>query len=150
MRPINTIIIHATASREGINQTVDQIRQMHIKDRGFTDIGYHYVIYLDGTINIGRPVEKIGAHCTGHNSNSIGIAYVGGTDKNGVAKDTRTAEQKEALISLVNALKKAFKITEIKGHRDYSPDLDKDGKIERFEWIKMCPCFDCEEFFKDI
>lgn len=150
MRVINKIIIHATASREGANETVEQIRQMHIKERGFSDIGYHYVIYLDGTIHIGRPIDKMGAHCTGQNANSVGIAYVGGTDKSGKAKDTRTPEQKESLIALVNSLKKEYHIGEIKGHRDYSPDLNHDGKIERQEWIKMCPCFEVQdEFFID-
>jgi N-acetyl-anhydromuramyl-L-alanine amidase AmpD len=147
MRKIDTIIIHATASRDGIHQTVDQIRQMHIKERGFSDIGYHYIIYLDGTINQGRNIESIGAHCTGHNKTSIGIAYVGGTDKDGKPKDTRTPEQKEALKIIVNNLVKEYGIKIVKGHRDFSPDLDGDGNIERFEWIKSCPCFEVSEEF---
>jgi len=148
MRTIDKIIIHATASREGVEQTVEQIRIMHIKERKFTDIGYHYVIYLDGQIVEGRPIECIGAHCTGQNSTSVGIAYVGGTDSKGKAKDTRTEAQKESLKWIVSEMIESFNIKEIKGHRDYSPDLDNDGTIERNEWIKMCPCFEVSEEFK--
>jgi len=142
MRTINKIIIHATASREGQEQTVEQIREIHIKERHFKDIGYHYVIYLDGSIHEGRPIEKIGAHCKGHNVDSIGISYVGGTDSNGKPKDTRNYEQIISLDSLIRHLKKKFLTAEIRGHRDYSPDINKDGKIERWEWIKACPCFE--------
>jgi len=142
MRTINRIIIHATASREGKEQTVEQIREMHIKERHFKDIGYHFVIYLDGSINEGRPIEKMGAHCKGFNKDSIGIAYVGGTDINGKPKDTRTDAQKESLIQLVTKWKKEYPAAEVKGHRDYSPDINKNGKIERWEWIKVCPCFE--------
>jgi len=147
MRKINRIIIHATASMEGKEQTVEQIREMHIKQRHFKDIGYHFVIYLDGSIHEGRPLEKMGAHCKGFNADSIGISYVGGTDKNGKPKDTRTDAQKKALIELVTILKKEYLTAEIKGHRDYSPDLNKDGKIERWEWIKACPCFEVSNEF---
>ena len=90
-RKITELIVHCTASREGVNQTVAAIRKYHVNQRGWSDIGYHFVVYLDGTVHAGRPLDKIGAHCTGHNSYSIGICYVGGLDKNGKSKDTRTA-----------------------------------------------------------
>ena len=89
-----------------------------------------------------RPVERIGAHCRGHNEGSIGICYEGGLDSRGNAADTRTAEQKHALKCLIATLKKEFPIKVIAGHRDFSPDLDGDGTIEPEEWIKECPCFD--------
>ena len=89
-----------------------------------------------------RPVERIGAHCKGHNEGSIGICYEGGLDIKGNPKDTRTAEQKKALKYLIMTLKKEFPIKEIAGHRDFSPDLNGNGTVEPEEWIKECPCFD--------
>jgi len=146
MRKINEIVIHCSATREGEEVSVDTIRKWHLK-RHFKDIGYHYVIGLDGTLFDGRPIEKMGAHCTGHNYNSIGICYIGGLDKHGNPKDTRTQEQKDTMIRLVNELKEIFPITSILGHRDTSPDINKDGKIDKWEWIKVCPCFDVKSEF---
>lgn len=79
MRTITEIIIHCTATRPDANCTVESIRRYH-KSLGWHDIGYHYVIYPDGSVHAGRPVEEVGAHCPGHNTQSIGIAYVGGLD----------------------------------------------------------------------
>ena len=100
MRSIDKIIVHCSATREGQHVTVQQIRQWHLQ-RNFADIGYHYVIYLDGTVHKGRPLEKAGAHCKGYNAHSIGICYIGGLDRQGKPKDTRTAAQKAALLSLI-------------------------------------------------
>jgi N-acetylmuramoyl-L-alanine amidase len=144
MRKIDYIVIHATASREGKEQTVEQIRDMHVNQRKFRDIGYHWVVYLDGSIHKGRGEEEIGAHVTGFNKHSIGIAYVGGCDVNGKPKDTRTEAQKIAIRAKVAELKNKYPNAQVKGHRDFSPDLNKNGKIERHEWIKACPSWDVE------
>lgn len=77
MRKINEIIIHCSATPEGRNFTVQQIRDWHVKGNGWRDIGYHYVIYLDGSVHRGRPENRVGAHCTGHNANSMGVCYIG-------------------------------------------------------------------------
>jgi N-acetylmuramoyl-L-alanine amidase len=77
MRDIKEIIVHCSATPEGKDYTVATIREWHLA-RKFNDIGYHYVIYRDGSINKGRSEDIAGAHCTGHNSNSIGICYIGG------------------------------------------------------------------------
>lgn len=66
MRTINEIIIHCSATKEGHPYTVDDIRRWH-KAQGYADIGYHYVIYLDGSVHVGRPLELAGAHTYGHN-----------------------------------------------------------------------------------
>ena len=101
MRKINKAIVHCTATPEGRHTTVEDVRRWHL-DRGWSDIGYHYLIYLDGTVHEGRPIEIQGAHTKGQNKNSIGIAYVGGIDKvNFKAKDTRTEEQKEAVVDML-------------------------------------------------
>ena len=129
MRDIKEIIIHCTATPEGREVTVKEIDSWH-KQRGWQGIGYHYVIYLDGSIHPGRDINKIGAHCSGHNKNSIGICYVGGVDKNMKPKDTRTPEQKEALIHLLKELKTIYPNAVIFGHRDFAN--------------KACPCFDAK------
>ena len=120
MRNINEIIIHCSATPEGREVTVKDITQWHI-ERGFKTIGYHYIIYLDGSIYTGRSEEEVGAHCLNHNSNSIGICYVGGMDKdNKKPKDTRTAKQKESLIGLVKELKLKYPSTTIHGHNEFA------------------------------
>ena len=130
MRKIIEIIIHCTATKEGQNFTVDDIRRWHIA-RGFNDCGYHLVIRLDGAIELGRPIETVGAHCMGHNSSSIGIAYVGGIDEQGRPKDTRTAAQKVSLSFLVALLRNAYPESQVYGHYAFSN--------------KACPCFDVSE-----
>ena len=133
-RVINEIIIHCTATPEGRECSVDEIRQWH-KARGFTDIGYHYVIHLDGRIENGRDVDIAGAHCTGHNANSIGVVYVGGCAKDGkTPKDTRTEAQKSSLANLLIDLRKLYPKATIHGHRDFAN--------------KACPSFDATKEYK--
>lgn len=120
MRQINKIIIHCSATPEGRNHTVEDIEIWH-KQRGFTMIGYHYVIYLDGSVHEGRPIDMKGAHTLGQNANSIGICYIGGmTTDMKEPKDTRTKEQKEALIKLVNKLKETYTKATIHGHNEFA------------------------------
>lgn len=136
-RFINKIIVHCTATPEGRVETVESIRNMH-KSQGWADIGYHYVVYLDGSIHNGRNVDIIGAHCYGYNANSIGVVYVGGCDKRMKSKDTRTDKQKESLVKLLKDLRKLYPTAKIYGHKD----LDKKGKD--------CPCFNAKEEYKKI
>jgi N-acetylmuramoyl-L-alanine amidase len=151
MRPINLIVVHCSATKEGVAINASAIDKMH-KERKppFKKIGYHYVILIDGKIEKGRDEQEIGAHVTGHNNRSIGICYVGGLDGDGKAKDTRTKEQKAALVTLLMELVGKYPDAEIVGHRDLSKDKNRDGKISRFEWIKECPCFDANEEYKHI
>lgn len=149
MRQIKEIIIHCSATKEGQEISVDTIREWHLR-RGFIDIGYHYVIGLDGVIFDGRPIEEEGAHCKGHNDNSVGICYVGGLDNLGDPKDTRTEAQKKTLEKLIKELCEVYPVESIKGHRDYSTDLNGDGVISKNEWMKSCPCFDAEPEYKHL
>lgn len=119
MREIKKIIIHCSATPEGKNFTVEDIRRWH-KDRGFNDIGYHYVIYLDGSIHKGRDESVVGAHCVGQNTNSIGICYIGGVDKNNNPKDTRTDAQKKALRELVAQMKEKYPNATVHGHNEFA------------------------------
>lgn len=135
MRDINKIILHCTATPEGRDVSVDTIRQWHL-DRGWSDIGYHYIIYLDGTIKEGRPVERQGAHVRGYNKNSIGIAYVGGCDANMSPKDTRTNAQKIAIWDLITELMNRHINSNLHGHNEFSS--------------KACPSFDVQTEYKDL
>lgn len=155
MKPenIDAIVIHCTATRAGQDVRAADIDKWH-KEKGYSMIGYHYVVDLDGTIEDGRPISKGGAHCNtkgvsgkSYNQHSIGIVYVGGLDKNGRAADTRTDAQKMALAELVYELIHTYPIIEVIGHRDASPDANGDGKITQNEWTKQCPCFDVRSEF---
>lgn len=149
MRKIDLIVVHCSATREGQDFTVEDIRQWHRKC-GFNDVGYHFIVYRDGSIVEGRPIWQVGAHVKGHNKNSIGICYIGGLSANGKAKDTRTEAQKVALGSLLKSLKKRFVNAHICGHRDLSPDRNGDGVITKNEWLKECPCFDAETEYANL
>ena len=157
MKPsdIDAIVIHCSATRAGQDVRAADIDKWH-KERGFKMIGYNYVIDLDGTIEIGRPLTMDGAHCNTsgpsgkpYNKHSIGICYVGGLDRNGNPEDTRTDAQKLSISKLIydELLQKYPGIREIIGHRDASPDKNGDGVISKNEWIKMCPCFDVKSEF---
>ena len=149
MRNINEIIVHCSATKEGKDYTVEQIEQWHLA-KGYKKIGYHFVVYRDGTIHRGRPLAESGAHCLNHNSYSIGICYIGGLDADGKPKDTRTDAQREALRTLVTMLKEIYPTAKVLGHRDTSPDKNKNGIIEPAEWLKACPCFDVAEWYNEI
>lgn len=141
MRQINEIIVHCTATPKGANFTVEDIDKWHRKPPfNFRCIGYHYVIYLDGTIHLGRPIEEEGAHCKegGHNKHSIGVCYIGGVRKEDgrTPEDTRTPEQKEAMKVLLQLLKAAFPEAKIYGHRDFAK--------------KDCPSFDAKKEYEYI
>lgn len=148
-RTITDIVIHCTATRAWQDFSADDLRRMH-KAKGWADIGYHYVVRLDGMIEAGRDVDKIGAHVSGYNSYSIGVVYVGGLDKQGKPKDTRTENQKNALLNLLLDLRQLYPNARISGHRDFSPDKNGNGTVEPWERIKECPCFDAKQEYRRI
>jgi len=155
-RNITDIVIHCTATKIGAVVNVDVVDKWH-KERGFKKqplsgryCGYHYLILEDGTIQQGRLLSEIGAHVSGQNERSIGICYAGGLNDRGKGCDTRTEEQKESMAWLLILLKSKFKKAGIKGHRDYSPDLNGDGIISSNEWIKECPCFDATKEYENL
>ncbi len=135
MRGIDKLIVHCTATPEGRPVTVREVDRWH-KQRGWKGIGYHYLIGLNGEVWEGRPVDQVGAHCEGHNANSIGVCYVGGCDAAMKDKDTRTPAQKNSLIKLLKQLKARFPSVKIYGHRDFSP--------------KSCPSFDAKKEYEKI
>mgnify|MGYP003287500143 CR=1 FL=1 len=135
MRYVNDIIIHCTATPPGMAVTMDQLRQWH-RERGWKTVGYHYVVLLDGSVAKGRPASQPGAHCYGHNAHSIGVAYVGGLDAHGRPLDTRTPEQKAALLKLLTNLTLFYRC-QIHGHHDYNKG-------------KACPCFDAAQEYAGL
>lgn len=135
-RIIDEIIVHCSATAEGKDFTTSDITRWH-RQRGFTTIGYHYVVYRDGSIHTGRDVNVSGAHCTGHNTHSIGVCYIGGCKADGRSpKDTRTEAQKAALLKLLKDLKHLYPNAKIRGHRDFAN--------------KACPSFDATKEYRTI
>ena len=137
MRKLNGIIVHCSATPEGKDFTVADITKWHIA-RGFNTIGYHYVIYLVLCVHTGGPIEQIGAHCQGHNADTVGVCYIGGLASDGkTPRDTRTLAQKDALVNLLLSLKHKYpSISWIRGHRDFAN--------------KACPSFDATKEYKNL
>ena len=141
MRTITLIVLHCSGTRTTTKYSFRQCKADHLK-RGWRDIGYHYYITRDGQVHEGRPLCQVGAHCKDHNQHSIGICYEGGLDMDGVACDTRTKAQRRSMRALLEELHERYPDAIIMGHRDLSPDLDGNGRIEPDEWMKQCPGFD--------
>lgn len=149
-RIITEIIVHCEATPEGEEFSRSTLETCHrarnfsayIYDGQIEHIGYHYVIHLDGSIEPCRPESIVGCHCSGHNSQSIGVSYVGGCpprsvkDWNKKAKDTRTLVQKAALLKLLKELKAKYPMAKIYGHNDFAN--------------KSCPCFDAKTEYQNL
>lgn len=129
------ITIHCSATQPVNTIDVETIRQWHLR-RGWRDIGYHFVITVDGVIQPGRPLDQTGSHVFGHNKNNIGICLIGGVDSKGKTVNNYTDLQWDALRYLITELAGNYGILEknILGHREwYGPDPK--------DWKKLCPCF---------
>ena len=136
MRDLNAVILHCTATTKDRELTVKEIRKWH-KARGWRDIGYHFVIMQDGTVERGRHIKHIGAHTLNINAQSVGVAYCGGVDAEGNAKDTMTVKQAKAFRELYKGLVTIFGELELKGHNDFNQK-------------KECPSFKVKEKFHDL
>jgi len=136
MRPLNEIVVHCTATRPAwwatrtVNQKTAEVRRWHVDDRGWSDIGYHYLIDRDGKIATGRPLERKGAHVKGRNTGTVGVALFGGHggNENDQFSDHFTPAQDVALRGLIRRLQSDYPtIAKISGHHEYA--------------AKACPCF---------
>ncbi len=137
MRTITLIIVHCSANKAGSALRLADIDRYH-RSLGWKGCGYHYVIPTDGTIEKGRPIEEIGAHCRNHNRHSIGVCYVGGLASDGkTPTDTRTPQQRAALRKLLEQLHRKYPKALIVGHRDLDPR-------------KACPCFDVVAEYREL
>lgn len=144
MRAINLIVIHCADTPASMDIGVEQIRKWHTQERGWSDIGYHYVVRRDGLIELGRDLdgdgdvdEEIGAHAFGYNRNSIGICMIGGRGDDGSAEDNFNAVQKQSLEFLVKDLYERYDGPSVVGHRD----LDSG---------KQCPSFDVKSWWAEV
>lgn len=147
MRNIKYIAVHCTASSQVT--TVEGLRK-EFKQKGWGNPGYHYVISADGKITEMLSEDKISNGVKGYNSVTVNVAYIGGIDQHGKPVDNRTEAQKASLRSLLKMLHKKYPSAIIQGHRDFSVDLNKNGKIEPFEYIKSCPCFNAKEEYANL
>jgi N-acetylmuramoyl-L-alanine amidase len=141
------ITVHCSATRPNQDIGVDQIRKEH-KAKGWSDIGYHFVITQGAEIQYGRPLTRTGAHVQGYNKGNIGICLVGGLDKKGYPSNTYSELQMSALRYLITELigVHGIKQENIKGHRDWYGDTNGDGVIDKHDWMKECPCFNVKEW----
>jgi hypothetical protein len=170
MRTIDLIVIHCSASPNGVWISPEQIDRWHA-ERGFhrnpaaivanrptlPHIGYHWVITADGTAWPCRAIDEVGAHAAGHNANSIGVCMVGTNAfflrqweslHKLIATSAYGAQERAGIReSYPIAASRAVEIlaergVRVVGHRDLSPDTDGDGVVEPHEWLKTCPGFD--------
>ncbi|MCB2117898.1 MAG: N-acetylmuramoyl-L-alanine amidase [Rhodobacteraceae bacterium] len=133
--PVREIVIHCSATRPAwmefatTTAKVAEIRRWHMQDRGWRDIGYHWIIDRDGTVRAGRDEAQIGAHVVGHNTGTLGICLIGG--HGGSVDDTFhdhfTDAQEVALRRLIREIKGRTSIERISGHNQYA--------------AKACPSF---------
>jgi N-acetyl-anhydromuramyl-L-alanine amidase AmpD len=137
MRPITQLVVHCAATRPSLDVGVDEIRSWH-RQQGWSDIGYHWIVRRDGTVEQGRREELIGAHVSGHNRESLGICLVGGLDEHGDPAPEFTPEQFASLRVLLNDLLAKYDLSDdaILGHRDF-PGVSK-----------ACPSFDVRHWWR--
>lgn len=147
MRKIERIFVHCTAGSQ--KQSVKDLLA-EFKKKGWKNPGYHYFIEADGNIVSLLRESAISNGVQGYNSTSINVAYAGGIDSKGKAVDNRTEAQKSSLIKLLTELKDRYPEAKIMGHRDISPDKNKNGIVDPWERIKECPCFDAITEYKNI
>lgn len=131
------LVVHCTATPPTMDIGVAEVRSWHRKV-GWIDVGYHFIIRRDGTVEAGRPVDVVGAHVSGYNSNSIGISLVGGVDKNGKAENNFTLAQFDALEAKLKELLLVYPKAVVQGHRDF-PKVFKD-----------CPSFDAKKWWATV
>ena len=147
MRQIKYIAVHCTAGSQ--KQSIEDLRA-EFRRKGWKKPGSHFVVKPDGGIVQMLDEDEVSNGVKGYNSVIINVAYIGGIDAQGKATDNRTEAQKQSLENLLRILRGKYTKAVIQGHRDFSTDLNGNGKIEKCEWIKACPCFDAKEEYAHI
>lgn len=125
------IIVHCAATKPGMDVGLREIRQWH-KERGFLDVGYHFIIRRNGVIEVGRDVDQVGAHTVGQNETSVGICLVGGVDNSMKPQANFTPQQMATLRTLLKEMTDKYPGVAVKGHREFAP--------------KACPSFDVQRW----
>lgn len=146
-RKIKYLVVHCTATSQ--STSVASLLSA-FRARGWSAPGYHYVITPDGKLHSLHPEDKPSNGVKGYNSVSINIAYIGGVNASGKGIDNRTVAQKITLRETLKTLKKRYPGAIIQGHRDFSPDTNKNGIVDPWERIKECPCFDAIPEYADL
>ena len=147
MRKIERLFVHCTAGSQ--RQTLADL-QAEFRRKGWKNPGYHYVIFPEGRIVQLLDESRVANGAKGYNQTAIHVAYVGGIDAQGRTIDNRTAAQKEALLRVLRMLRRRYPTAVILGHRDISPDRNGNGRVDPWERIKECPCFDARSEYADI
>lgn len=147
MRQIKRIFVHCTAGSQ--RQTVADL-QAEFRRKRWKNPGYHYVIFPAGRIVQLLDESGVANGVKGYNQTAIHVAYVGGIDTQGKAVDNRTDMQRAQLRLLLRQIHKCYPNARILGHRDISPDKNHNGKVDSWERIKDCPCFDAITEYQDI
>lgn len=137
MRKIDTIVIHCTATLPGQDVDIDDVRRWHVDGNGWSDVGYHALITLDGQLQFGRDIGRMGAGVAGHNKTTVHVAYVGGVDEDGKPADTMTEKQMGSLHGYVCGIVTVLGAMDVKGHNDFTD-------------AKACPSFNVAEKFPQL
>lgn len=152
MRNIKYLVVHCTAG--GSDQSVSEIQAYWKNVLKWKNPGYHYIIDYKGNVVQLLDEDKPSNGVAGYNSEIINVCYIGGLIEvkqgKSIYGDTRSDSQKTSMRNLLKKLKDKYPKSQIRGHRDFSPDLNNNGKVDQFEWIKVCPCFDAIEEYKDL
>lgn len=146
-RQIKYIFVHCTAGPQ--TQTLADL-QAEFRRKGWKNPGYHYVIFPDGRVVQLLDESKVANGVRGYNNVAVHVAYVGGIDAQSKAVDNRTAAQKTNLRIMLKMLHRRYPTARILGHRDISPDRNGNGRVDSWERIKECPCFDAIEEYRDV
>ena len=131
----DTIVIHCSATPATMDIGVEKIREWHVGDNKWDDVGYHHIITRSGVLQKARPEEMQGAHAPKVNYRSVAICMIGGSDASGGWSNNFTDEQWITLKALLLNLTKKYEIKKIIGH--YQVD-DK----------KECPSFKVPEWLE--
>lgn len=129
------IVIHCSATKPSMDIGLSEIKNWHVNERGWRDVGYHYVIKRNGEVELGRNIRDTGAHAAGYNSKSIGICLVGGMAEDNSTEDNFTAQQWTALLDLIQQKLSDYPDAKVIGHNEISE--------------KDCPCFDVQKWKED-
>lgn len=140
MRNIQYLVVHCTATAQ--TATIAAIQKHWHEEMKWKNPGYHHIVCPDGKVVQMLDHELVANGVAGHNANSIHVSYIGGIDGNGRPADNRTPQQKASLVAILKSLKQFYPKAKILGHRDFSPDKNGNGKVDSWERIKECPCFD--------
>jgi N-acetylmuramoyl-L-alanine amidase len=140
--PVTEIILHCADTRPDwmagrpLSEKVAEIRRWHVQQRGWRDIGYHWVIDRDGKVAPGRPETEIGAHVEGHNRGTIGVCLLGGygASADNLFEKNFTAAQKAAVAKLIAEIKGRTFIRKLSGHNDYAAKACPGFNVVRAEF----------------